>query len=157
MSTPQILVLSGGTQTPFWWGEEEGNNNAGSNNANCDGCGSVWDNKRVAPVGSFAPNPFGLYDTAGNVYEWTCSEWQVDFDGSEATCKEPGSTGRRVLRGGSWFGSPVFSRSSSRNRNNTDNQNTKNGFRIFRASSPPLGFSARHSQSPYAQGHAERA
>jgi hypothetical protein len=38
--------------------------------ANCRGCGSRWDGKQAAPVGSFKPNPFGLYDTSGNVSEW---------------------------------------------------------------------------------------
>ena len=38
---------------------------SGKGNANCDGCGSEWDNRSTAPVGSFKANDFGLYDTAG--------------------------------------------------------------------------------------------
>ena len=45
-----------GTQTAYPWGDE-----IGKNNANCGGCGSQWDNKQTAPVGSFHPNDFGLY------------------------------------------------------------------------------------------------
>jgi formylglycine-generating enzyme required for sulfatase activity len=54
-----------GKTTKYWWG-----NQIGSNKANCSNssCGDRL--KYTAPVGSFAPNPFKLYDTAGNVWEW---------------------------------------------------------------------------------------
>ena len=50
-----------GTQTAYSWGNE-----IGENNANCNGCGSPWDNRLLADVGSFAPNAFGLYGMLGN-------------------------------------------------------------------------------------------
>ncbi|WP_170160936.1 formylglycine-generating enzyme family protein [Methylocaldum marinum] len=65
----------------------------------------------TAPVGSFKPNRFGLYDVLGNVWEWTCSSYTERYDGSET---EYGSSGRRVVRDGSWFDAPEDVRSANR-------------------------------------------
>ncbi len=84
-----------GTETKYWWG-----NDIGKNRANCDSCGSQWDNKQTAPVGSFSANQFGLYDTVGNLWEWTCSEYEKKYNGKEKQCVRNAS--RLSLRGGSW-------------------------------------------------------
>lgn len=119
-----------GTSTGYWWGEE-----VGQNQANCIGCGSQWDNQHLAPVGSFAPNPFGLYDTVGNVWEWTCSAWQVELSAAANTCSE--QEGAIVLRGGAWFDNQVFARASARGWIYTVIRSTGVGFRAFRASRTP--------------------
>ena len=72
-----------GTQTAYPWGDE-----IGGNNANCAGCGSRWDVAQTAPVGSFAPNKFGLYDMVGNVWEWVEDCLHEDYS--------PSTTGRRI-------------------------------------------------------------
>ncbi len=84
-----------GTETEYWWG-----NDIGTNNANCysNYCGDSY--QYTSPVGSFAANPIGLFDTAGNVWEWTCSEYQASYAGKEQQCAD--SAGSFVLRGGAW-------------------------------------------------------
>ena len=68
-----------GTQTAYPWG-----NDIGENNANCRGCGSQWDGKQTAPVGSFSPNGFGLYDMVGNVGQWTEDCYHDSYNGAPA-------------------------------------------------------------------------
>ena len=119
-----------GTTTPYWWGEEA----EGLNKANCAGCGSPWDNLLVAPVGSFAANPWGLYDTAGNVWEWTCSEWQAELGDAAKQCADDKVSTLRVLRGGSWDGNTYWVRSSARDRGDTVYRSDGVGFRVLRFS-----------------------
>ena len=100
-----------GTTTARWWG-----NDIGIGKANCNGCGSKWDNRLLADVDSFAPNPFGLYGMLGNAWQWTADCWHPNYvrapqDGSawtEKDCK------RYVIRGGSWDNLPTFVRSAAR-------------------------------------------
>jgi formylglycine-generating enzyme required for sulfatase activity/endogenous inhibitor of DNA gyrase (YacG/DUF329 family) len=114
-----------GTETKYWWGNE-----IDSNKANCDGCGSQWDNKQTAPSGSFSANPFGLHDTAGNVWEWTCSEYTDKYNGQEKQCST--SASRFVLRGGSWNSDPRGVRSADRDRDEPTGRNGDYGFRLVR-------------------------
>jgi len=96
----------GGTTTPYYWGKP-----FGRSNANCKKCGSPWDGKKTAPIGAFAPNPFGLYDMTGNVYEWCLDTRHRSYEGAptdgSAWIKDgqKDSRGRefRINRGGSWF------------------------------------------------------
>ena len=89
-----------GTPTPYWWGK-----NLGKGNANCYDCGGRQDNQETAPVGSFKPNAFGLYDTVGNVREWVQDCWHDSYADAPSDGSAWGSdscTAGRVLRGGSW-------------------------------------------------------
>jgi len=65
----------------------------------------------TAPVGSFKPNGFGLYDMGGNAYEW-CSDWYDEnyyASAPDRNLQGPESGTRRVLRGGSWDDDPSTS------------------------------------------------
>jgi formylglycine-generating enzyme required for sulfatase activity len=106
----------------------------GANQANCNGCGSRWDNKQTAPVGSFAANAFGLHDMLGNVWEWTADCWNESHAGAAAdgSMRLSGDCSRRVLRGGSWVSGPGSSRSADRGRDATDGRDDNDGFRVAR-------------------------
>ncbi len=119
-----------GSKTAYWWGD-----NIGRGQANCDGCGSQWDNKQTAPVGSFNVNPFGLSDTAGNVWEWLEDCWHENYKGAPSDGRawkedDGGQCGRRVLRGGSWGNGPGYLRSSFRNGLYAGGANSRLGFRL---------------------------
>ncbi len=100
-----------GTTTARWWGDA-----IGIGNANCHGCGSRWDNRLIAPVGSFGPNPFGLFDMLGNVWQWTSDCWNENYVGApeDGSPWATGNCNRRVMRGGGWSNSPAFVRSATR-------------------------------------------
>ena len=123
----------GHTATARWWGEE-----IERNKANCNGCGSGWDNQTIAPVGSFGPNPFGLYDMLGNVWQWTADCWTENYadaptDGQAST---KGDCRKRTIRGGSWSNLPLVIRSAARSSIGVDGINADTssdvGFRIAR-------------------------
>ena len=119
-----------GTETTYHWG-----NAAGNNRANCDGCGSEWDGAQTAPVGSFAPNPWGLYDVHGNVWEWT-----EDCKGTESYAGAPtdGSAwltppcSMRILRGGGWDSHADFCRASYRGSGDVGLGTDVMGLRVVR-------------------------
>jgi formylglycine-generating enzyme required for sulfatase activity len=123
-----------GTDTRFWWGDD-----LGVDLANCAGCGSAWDGYETAPVGSFQPNPFGLYDTAGNVFEWIADCFAETFakapaDGSAH--ENLAGCGQRVYRGGSWSFPPREVRSANRWRDFPTGSSDDMGFRVARELDP---------------------
>ena len=126
-------VARAGTKAAYWWGYA-----IGRNRANCDGCGSRWDDEQTAPVGSFPANPFGLYDVHGNVWEWVEDCWNDSYHGapSDGSAWESGNCSRRVLRGGSWFINPGFLRSADRVRDTSGGRSDLIGFRVARTLTP---------------------
>jgi formylglycine-generating enzyme required for sulfatase activity len=101
-----------GKETDYWWGE-----GVSTDNANCGWCGSQWSNVSTAPVGSFERNDFGLFDTVGNVWEWTTSN-QAESNS--------------VVRGGAWNFAPRLARVSTRMELDSSFRSNYIGFRVVR-------------------------
>jgi formylglycine-generating enzyme required for sulfatase activity len=122
-----------GTLTAYPWGDE-----IGKNNANCAGCGSKWDNRQPAPVGSFAANRFGLYDMHGNVLQWVEDCYHDSYEGapSDGSAWTAGDCARRVVRGGQWDGNPRGIRSAYRYNLTPDDRDSVLGFRVGRTLTP---------------------
>ena len=89
----------------------------------------------TSPVGAFQPNPFGLCDMLGNVWEWVADHWHDSYDGAPddgSPWTTQGSEGRRVLRGGSSYFYPRFLRAGVRNWIDPDSRYNYAGFRLAR-------------------------
>ncbi len=134
-----------GTTTPWWTGEDPGALAGAANTADAALRSRVpkaswtaeWDDgfPFLAPVGSFAANPFGLYDMTGNVWEW-CHDWyRSDYYASseEVDPKGPEIGSFRTIRGGGWFNDAKQNRSAQRIYfNPTFRYCLLSGFRVVR-------------------------
>ena len=88
----------------------------------------------TSPVGSFAPNGYGLYDMTGNVWEWCWDRYSSSYYTSAATTdpRGPASGSLRVVRGGSWDDFAIDSRVANRGRNDPSDGSYFIGFRPAR-------------------------
>ena len=119
-----------GSETRFPWGDD-----VGRGNANCDGCGSRWDDERTAPVGSLPANAFGVHEMVGNVYEWVedCGQYSYEGAPSDGSAVAPDAACRlHMIRGGSWLSLPRASRPANRVRSPVGFSDINVGFRVAR-------------------------
>jgi formylglycine-generating enzyme required for sulfatase activity len=85
---------------------------------------------KTAPVGSFEPNGFGLYDMIGNVWEWTCSLYDSRDEGTEQACAPSSSPAFRLIRGGAWHSPPRRARVDVRGGLQPESRYGALGFRL---------------------------
>jgi formylglycine-generating enzyme required for sulfatase activity len=88
----------------------------------------------TAPVGGFLPNPFGLYDMLGNVWEWMADYWTDKLPGllQDGRPNTTGDSELRALRGGAWSDDPWVVHAGHRSGSGTGNRNIHTGFRVAR-------------------------
>ena len=131
----------GGTTTVFYTGDDirsDQENIDGTTLFNIDDFREANPNnagiarKSTVKVGSFSPNPWGLYDVLGNVSEYTCSKYDKNYNGYEEVCSfnSDDSTNELVRKGGSFYGSPSRARSAFRSKTGPGNSSSAIGFRL---------------------------
>jgi len=104
----------------------------GRGDANCDDCRYFWEKDSTRAVGSYEPNSYNLYDTFGNVWEWTCSAYTRKYDGQEKICLPTTDLDGKTIavRGGSWKSSKKILKAYVRYNNFPGYKSDDLGFRI---------------------------
>lgn len=116
-----------GTQTGYFFGDDESQLNEYAWYAENSG-------SKTHPIGRKNPNPWGLYDMHGNVWEWVQDKWHENYNGSpsDGSVWEDGDVSFRVSRGGSWYCNTNSCRSASRFRRSPESRFGNLGFRLLR-------------------------
>jgi formylglycine-generating enzyme required for sulfatase activity len=138
-------ALRSGSAMRFPWGEGSPPVGAGNLTGGIDvsPSGRRWSNAFVgygdgawgpAPVATYAPDPHGVHDLAGNVSEWVADCWHSNYRRAPKDGRPWVNPGCRtqVVRGGSWANSPAYTRSSWRQGTDVNNTSARVGFRVVR-------------------------
>jgi formylglycine-generating enzyme required for sulfatase activity/class 3 adenylate cyclase len=117
----------GGTQTKYWWGDQ-----LQPGMANCKNCTDTAGAEQPAKVGSFKPNPFGLYDMGGGVDQWVEDCWHKTYQGapSDGSPWIGGDCSSHVIRSGSWKNDARYVRAANRDSYDTNVRYPTHGFRV---------------------------
>jgi formylglycine-generating enzyme required for sulfatase activity len=120
-----------GTTTPYSTGETittaqaDFDDSATSNRGDYEG--------KTVDVGSFPPNPYGLFDMHGNVWEWVEDCWNDSHAGAPGDgSARGGDCARRVLKGGAWYFEADYLRAASRVSYPSGSRLNVAGFRVAR-------------------------
>lgn len=116
-----------GTQTGYYFGDDWSKLNEYAWYAQNSG-------GQTHPIGQKKPNPWGLYDMHGNVWEWVQDRWHENCSNSpsDGSAWEDKEDSHRVSRGGSWYCDAFLCRSDSRFRRDPENHISNLGFRLLR-------------------------
>lgn len=123
-------AAAAGSRTDYWWGV-----NMEPDRAYCFGCEPGLEPSRPTQIGSYAANPYGLYDMQGNVAEWVADCWHANYQNAPATARswtEGGDCNKRVVRGGSYNSPPTSLRTARRDRFDASDAYDNIGFRVVR-------------------------
>jgi formylglycine-generating enzyme required for sulfatase activity len=132
-------VTRAGTSSSFWWGSS-----ISTNQANYDGEFAYGDSTpgafrgKTVAVDSFLPNPWGVYQVHGNLYDWVEDCYHNNYRGapSDPTAWLSNDCDAHVARGGSWLDDPRSLRSAYRLHLSPDMRFRNLGFRVERALAP---------------------
>jgi formylglycine-generating enzyme required for sulfatase activity len=127
----------GGSTTPYYWGTRVSRDRANYGADPCLPCNGAAEGAdrwvHTSPVGSFPPNPFGLYDVIGNVWQWTQDCAQITPEGVKWGTGDPlESCALQVSYGGSWLADPRYLKTGEYIMQRTTLGNTQTGFRLVR-------------------------
>lgn len=127
-----------GTAPPFWWSSEISPQRANYNGHHAYNRGDRGRFLgRTVAVDEYKPNPFGLYQTSGNVWEWCEDDWHKNYKGAPTDgtawvdSENRGKT--RVARGGSWASVPSWLRSAARSSGEAEGRFDDQGFRLVQS------------------------
>ncbi len=134
-----------GTTTPFYFGETITTDLANYNgNYPFGGEPKGLNRAQTMDVGSFPPNPFGLYDMHGELCEWCSDKWHINYDGAptDGSSWETGTHDYRIKRGGSLYRNAFYCRTAFRNYDYAGDLLLMVGFRVAVALAVPSSLSS---------------
>jgi formylglycine-generating enzyme required for sulfatase activity len=123
-------AAGGGIKTAYYWGAQAQRDKANYGSEKCLPCrpekqgADRW--LYTSPVGSFPPNPFGLYDLAGNVWQW------AEKCRADPNATPPIKCQAEILHGGSWLTNPEYLRTGEYTYADIRHRNNQTGFRVAR-------------------------